>query len=65
MENSTVLKLIPEDSDAGNASEWLEKVDLVCELRKILDVATALLFRLTGRAPLLCSNSCQETRRAR
>ena len=50
MEDSTVLKLIPEYSGAGNVSEWLEKVDLVCELRKITDVATVLPLRLTGSA---------------
>lgn len=50
MEDSTVLKLIPEYSGAGNILEWLEKVELVCELRKITDVATVLPLRLTGSA---------------
>ena len=30
--------------------EWLDKVDLVCELRKITDVATVIPLRLTGSA---------------
>ena len=51
MEDSgTVLKLIPEFSGEGNVSEWLEKVELVCELMKITDVAAVLPLRLTGSA---------------
>ena len=46
------LKLIPE-FDGGSkysVTEWLEKLELVCKLRKITDVASVILLRLTGRA---------------
>ena len=49
-DSGTALKLIPEYSGEGNVSEWLEKVDLVCELREIKNVATVLPLRLTGSA---------------
>ena len=48
--SSAALKLIPEYSGEGNVSEWLEKVDLVCELRDVKDVATVVPLRLTGSA---------------
>ena len=49
-DSGTVLKLIPEYSGDGNVAEWLDKVDLVCELRKVDDVAAVLPLRLTGSA---------------
>ena len=49
-DSATVLKLIPEYSGEGNIGEWLGKVDLVCELRKIKDVARVIPLRLTGSA---------------
>ena len=48
--DATVLKLIPEYSGEGDIAEWLEKVELVCELRGITDVATVVPLRLTGSA---------------
>ena len=44
------VKLIPEYSGEGNVAEWLEKAELVCELRQVMDVATVLPLRLTGSA---------------
>ena len=46
------LKLIPE-YDGGGAQgvvEWLEKLDLVCKLRGLDDVASVIPLRLTGGA---------------
>ena len=46
------LKLIPEfDGSSGHSvAEWLEKLELVCKLRKISDVASVIPLRLTGGA---------------
>ena len=46
------LTLIQEFSGIGEISvgEWFEKVELVCKLRKIKDVAAVVALRLTGGA---------------
>ena len=44
------IKLIPEYSGDGDVAEWIEKLELVCELRKVTDVATVVPLRLTGNA---------------
>uniref|UniRef100_A0A5S6Q1F8 CCHC-type domain-containing protein n=1 Tax=Trichuris muris TaxID=70415 RepID=A0A5S6Q1F8_TRIMR len=46
------LKLIPEFDGSARQSvaEWLEKVELVCKLRGIDDIATIIALRLTGGA---------------
>ena len=49
-DSSVVVKLIPEYCGDGCVTEWLEKVELVCDLRKVKDVATVLPLRLTGSA---------------
>ena len=51
-ESNFDLKLIPEFDGSGTQSvvEWLEKLELVCALRKIKDVASVLPLRLTRGA---------------
>ena len=49
-ESGMAIKLIPEYSGEGDVAERLEKVELVCELRQVKDVATVLPLRLTGNA---------------
>ena len=49
-ESGMAIKLIPEYSGKGDVAEWLEKIELVCELRQVKDVATVLPLRLTGSA---------------
>ena len=49
-DHGMAVKLIPEYSGEGSVTEWLEKAELVCELRKVTDVATVLPLRLTGNA---------------
>ena len=46
------LKLIPEFDGSGTQSvvEWIEKLELVCRLRKVQDVASVLPLRLTAGA---------------
>ena len=46
------LKLIPEYDGSGTQSvvEWLEKLELVCKLRDISDVASVIPLRLSGGA---------------
>ena len=46
------LKLIPEFDGSGTQSvvEWIEKLELVCKLRKVKSVADVLPLRLTGGA---------------
>ncbi|KRZ59047.1 hypothetical protein T02_3184 [Trichinella nativa] len=46
------LRLIPEFDGSPQQSvvEWLEKVELVCKLRDISDVASVIPLRLTGGA---------------
>ncbi|KAF0314609.1 Intracisternal A-particle Pol-related polyprotein [Amphibalanus amphitrite] len=45
------MRLIP-DFDGGNASveEWLDKTELVCQLRGVSDIQTVVPLRLTGGA---------------
>ncbi|KAF0289508.1 Intracisternal A-particle Pol-related polyprotein [Amphibalanus amphitrite] len=45
------MRLIPE-FDGGNASveEWLDKTELVCQLRGVSDIQTVVPLRLTGGA---------------
>ena len=47
---SMAIKLIPEYSGDGDVSEWLEKLVLVCELRKVTELTTVLPLRLSGSA---------------
>ena len=47
---SVAIKLIPEYSGEGDVSEWLEKLVLVCELRKVTELTTVLPLRLSGSA---------------
>lgn len=51
-EHSLDLKLIPQYDGSGTASvvEWIEKLELVCKLRKIDDVASVIPLRLSGGA---------------
>ena len=49
-DDSVAIKLIPEYSGEGDVSEWIEKLVLVCELRKVTDLTTVLPLRLTGSA---------------
>ncbi|KAK4318140.1 hypothetical protein Pmani_010831 [Petrolisthes manimaculis] len=46
------LKLIPEYDGSAKQSvvEWLEKLELVCKLRGVSDVASVILLRLSGGA---------------
>ena len=46
------LKLIPEYDGSGAQSivEWLEKLELVCKLRGVSDVASVIPLRLTSGA---------------
>ena len=46
------LKLIPEYDGSATQSvvEWLEKLELVCKLRDVKDVASVIPLRLTGGA---------------
>ncbi|XP_066963421.1 uncharacterized protein [Macrobrachium rosenbergii] len=52
MESNFDLKLIPEydGRNAQSVMEWLEKLELVCKLRKVDDVASVIPLRLTGGA---------------
>ena len=46
------LKLIPEFSgnDQQSVAEWLEKVELVCKIIGVTDLASVVPLRLTTRA---------------
>ena len=46
------LKLIPEFDGTGKQSvaEWIEKVELICKLRNVSDVASVIPLRLSGGA---------------
>lgn len=46
------LKLIPEfnGSSERSVAEWLEKLELICKLQKISDMASVITLRLTGMA---------------
>ena len=50
--NSLDLKLIPEYDGSGKQSvvEWIEKLELICKLREIDDVASVIPLRLSGGA---------------
>lgn len=52
MEGKFDLKLIPEygGSGAQSVTEWLEKLELVCRLQGVSDVASVIPLRLTGGA---------------
>ncbi|KRY07334.1 Pol polyprotein, partial [Trichinella patagoniensis] len=52
VDKSLDLRLIPEFDGSPQQSvvEWLEKVELVCKLRDISDVASVIPLRLTGGA---------------
>lgn len=52
MENHFDVKLIPEydGSVAQSAAEWLEKLELICKVRGVSDVANVIPLRLTGSA---------------
>ncbi|XP_064106974.1 uncharacterized protein LOC135215948 [Macrobrachium nipponense] len=52
MESNFDLKLIPEYDGRNTQSvmKWLEKLELVCKLRKVDDVASVIPLRLTGGA---------------
>ncbi|KFD56058.1 hypothetical protein M514_03182 [Trichuris suis] len=58
------LKLIPEfDGSSQPVAEWLEKVELVCELCGVVDVAHVLPLRLTGGAFAVYQQLASEDRR--
>ncbi|KFD51331.1 hypothetical protein M513_07736 [Trichuris suis] len=58
------LKLIPEfDGSSQRVAEWLEKVELVCELCRVVDVARVLPLRLTGGAFAVYQQLPSEDRR--
>ena len=46
------LKLVPEYDGSGTQSvvEWLEKLELVCKLRSVTDVASVIPLRLSRGA---------------
>ena len=46
------LKLVPEYDGSGTQSvvEWLEKLELVCKLRGVTDVASVIPLHLSGGA---------------
>lgn len=52
MKQSFDMKLIPEFNGCGKQSvlEWLEKLELVCKLRGITDVASDVPLHLTNGA---------------
>ncbi|KRZ11570.1 hypothetical protein T4B_2566 [Trichinella pseudospiralis] len=52
VDKSLDLRLIPEFDGSPQQSvvEWLEKVELVCKLRDISDVASVIPLRMTGGA---------------
>ena len=47
---SAVVKLIPEYTGEGSVSEWVEKLELVCGLYGVQDIASVLPLRLSGGA---------------
>ncbi|KAK4329283.1 hypothetical protein Pmani_000317 [Petrolisthes manimaculis] len=51
-ESNFDLRLIPEydGSDKQSVIEWLEKLELVCKIRGVADVASVIPLRLTGGA---------------
>ena len=44
------VRLIPEFSGDGTVSEWLDKVQLICDLRGVSDLTEVIPLRLTGGA---------------
>ena len=47
---STDLRLIKEYDGKKNIVEWLEKVELVCKIRKMSNLAVVIPLRLTEGA---------------
>ncbi|KFD49045.1 hypothetical protein M513_10093 [Trichuris suis] len=58
------VKLIPEfDGSSQPVLEWLEKLELVCELCGIVDIARVLPLRLTGGALAVYQQLANEDRK--
>ncbi|KFD63393.1 hypothetical protein M514_24414 [Trichuris suis] len=58
------VKLIPEfDGSSQPVLEWLGKVEQVCELCGIVDIARVLPLRLTGGAPAVYQQLANEDRK--
>ena len=49
-DSGAVWRLVPEFDGSGDISDWLDKVDLVCEVKNVQDVVNVIALRLTGRA---------------
>ena len=65
-DNSLDLRLIPEFSGAAQEliTEWLDKVEFECQLRKDTDdLATILLLKLTGNASIIWKHLAEEKRK--
>lgn len=59
--DSNELRLIPDFSGEGpSVQEWLEKVELVCELRGIKNVEKIIPLRLTGHAFAVYQQLCKK-----
>ncbi|KFD49858.1 hypothetical protein M513_09325 [Trichuris suis] len=55
-------RLIPEfDGSSQSVAEWLEKLELVCKLCKVVVAAQVIPLRLTGRALPFTSNCPSRT----
>ena len=65
MEGQFDIKLIPEydGSSAQSVVEWLEKLELVCKLRGVKDVASVIPLRLTGFAFVVYLQLAEEDRK--
>ena len=59
------LKLIPEYDGSGNQSvvEWFEKIELVCKLQGVDDVASVIPLRLSGGAFAVYLQLSEENRK--
>ena len=51
-QSSLDLRLIPEydGSETQSVVEWIQKLELICKLRNISDVASVISLRLSGGA---------------
>ncbi|KFD49272.1 hypothetical protein M513_09824 [Trichuris suis] len=59
-------RLIPEfDGSSQSVAEWLEKLELVCKLCKVVVAAQVIPLRLTGRALPFTSNCPSRTGKSR
>ena len=57
-ENNFDLRLIPEydGTDKQSVIEWLEKLELICKIRGVEDVASVVPLCLTEGAFAVCSS---------